>query len=88
MQQRITDFITYVSNLRDHDGEEVDQIVDEEEAVAGATREQLQELREQTKDIFKNLYWTRIISVQTYDPDDQKSWPIAPDLSDEHDILF
>ena len=88
MQKRITDFITYVSGLGENDGEEADQIVDEEAEVAGATREQLKELREQTKDIFKNLYWTRIISVQTYDPDDQKSWPIAPDLSDEHDILF
>jgi hypothetical protein len=39
-------------------------------------------------DIFKNLFWTRIITVQTYEPDEVKSWPIAPDLSNEYDILF
>jgi hypothetical protein len=38
--------------------------------------------------IFKNLFWTRIITVQTYEPDEKKYWPIAPDLSDEYDILF
>ena len=75
MQKRITDFITYVSGLRDHDGEEADQIVDEEAEVAGATREQLKELREQTKEIFTNLYWTRpallivrIVGLNTDDP--------------------
>ena len=39
------------------------QLLEQAEAVDWATDEQLQELREQTEDIFKGKYWTRIISI-------------------------
>ena len=39
-------------------------------------------------EIFKNQNWTRVISLDHYQPDEPKSWPIAPDLADEYDTLF
>ena len=36
-----------------------------------ATVEQLHELREQTTAIYKNLYWTRLISLQLYRPEEK-----------------
>ena len=48
----------------------------------------LEELREQTLDNFKNLYWTRIITVQNHDPSKDMKWPVGPDLANEHDVLF
>ena len=53
-----------------------------------ATVEQLRELREQTEVIYKNLYWTRVISLQQYRPEEKRSWPVAPDLAEEYDVLF
>ena len=88
MQKRITDFITYVAGLRGQADEEEEQAEDDEQIVDRATEEQLLELREQTKEIFKNLFWTRVVAVHDYQAESQKSWPIAPDLSDEHDHMF
>ena len=34
------------------------------------------------------MYWTRVISVQPYRPDDPRSWPLGPDLAEEFDVLF
>ena len=45
-------------------------------------------LREQTKEIYKGLSWTRIVSLQHYDTDTQRKWPIGTDISEEHDVLF
>lgn len=53
-----------------------------------ATQLKLEELREQSLVIFKNLYWTRILTLQAYDPGAEKSWPIGPDLCDEYDFMF
>ena len=88
MQQRITQFITLIRGGNQHDQEEDDQVDDEEEEADRATEEQLQELREQTEVIYKNLYWTRVISVQQYRPEEKRSWPVAPDLAEEYDVLF
>lgn len=88
MQQRITEFITYIRGGPEQNGEESSQIADEEAEIARATQLKLEELREQTLIIFKNLYWTRIITIRTYDPRAEKSWPIGPDLSNEYDVLF
>ena len=88
MQKRITDFITYVAGIRGQADEEEEQAEDDEQIVDRATEEQLLELREQTKEIFKNLFWTRVVAVHDYQAESQKSWPIAPDLSDEHDHMF
>lgn len=49
---------------------------------------QLEELRQSTMDAYKNLYWTRIIALDHFQPDEQKRWPMAPDLADEYDVLF
>jgi len=88
MQQRITQFITLLRGGGQHDQEEDDQVLDEEEEADRATEEQLQELREQTEAIYKNLYWTRVISLQQYRSDEKRSWPVAPDLAEEYDVLF
>ena len=88
MQQRITQFITLLRGRGQNDQEEDDQVLDEEEEADRATEEQLQELREQTEAIYKNLYWTRVISLQQYRSDEKRSWPVAPDLAEEYDILF
>ena len=39
-------------------------------------------------DFFKNLFWTRIIDLDHHRADENKSWPIAPDVADAHDALF
>ena len=88
MQKRITDFITYVAGLRGQEDDGEDQAEDNEQIVDRATEEQLLELREQTKEIFKNFFWTRVVAVHDHQPESLKSWPIAPDLSDEHDHMF
>ena len=53
-----------------------------------ATDEQLTELRSQTLDIYKNLYWTRVISLDQQQIDAAYKWPLGPDLADAHDELF
>ena len=63
MQQRITQFISYIRGGVERNVEEAGEITDEEAEVARATQLKLEELREQTLDNFKNLYWTRIITV-------------------------
>ena len=88
MQQRITQFVTFVRGRGGHDHEEDEQAADDEEEMDRATEEQLRELREQTEDIYKNLYWTRVISLQQYRPEDKRSWPVASDLAEEYDVLF
>ena len=88
MQTRITQFITYIRGGGDNNGGEAADLTDADAEVARATQIKLEELREQTFIIFKNLYWTRIISVQTYDHREDTKWPIAPDLCDEYDVLF
>ena len=88
MQRRITDFITYVAGLRGNDDDGQEEVANEEEEVDRATDGQLTELREQTEEIFKHLFWTRVVAVHDYQVDTQKSWPIAPDLSDEYDHMF
>ena len=88
MQQRITQFITFIREGGGHDQDEDEQASDDEEEMDRATVEQLRELREQTEVIYKNLYWTRVISLQQYRPEDKRSWPVAPDLAEEYDVLF
>ena len=88
MQRRITDFITYVVGLRGHDDDGQINAANEEKEVDRATDDQLAELRDQTEEIFKHLFWTRIMAVHDYKVDAPKSWPIAPDLSDEYDQMF
>ncbi len=38
----------------------------------------------QTKiDSYKNLYWTRVISVDSFDSDDDKKWHMSFDIANE-----
>ena len=46
MQQRITEFVTYIRGRGGHDHEEDEEASDEEEEMDRATEEQLLELRE------------------------------------------
>jgi len=32
---------------------------------------------------FKNLYWTRVISVENFDLDDEKKWQMGYDIANE-----
>ena len=77
-----------MTGRRDQDENGQDQAIDDEEEVDQATEEQLAELRETTTETFKNLSWTRLVTVHDYAADTLKSWPIAPDLSDEYDHMF
>ena len=63
MQKRITEFITYIRGGGERNGNEAGDLTDEEAEVARATQVKLEELREQTLINFKNLYWTRMITV-------------------------
>ena len=70
MLRRITEL--WPNLLRGNAGQqEGDQQIQEEDADADrATDEQLAQLREQTMDIYKNLYWTRIISLEGHRPEE------------------
>ena len=39
-------------------------------------------------DIYKNEYWSRVITVDTHNPDESRRWPLALDLSEQHEIIF
>ena len=88
MYRRLTQLWPDLLGQPDNADEETDQIAEEEAEVDKATDEQLVGLRDQTLSIYKNLSWTRIISLHDYNMDDQKSWPIGPDLSDEFDFMI
>ena len=34
------------------------------------------------------MFWSRVVAVHDYKSESRKSWPIAPDLSDEHEHMF
>ena len=36
---------------------------------------------------FENLYWSRVISMQTYDYGENSRWPMKPDIDEERDRL-
>ena len=88
MQRRLTQLFPNLLGRfgQQNDGE--DQAPEENDAVDRATEEQLQELREQTEDIFKGKFWTRIVCLNDALPEEKKAWPIAPDLADEYDTMF
>ena len=32
---------------------------------------------------FKNLYWTRLMSIEDFEDDKDRKWPIGPDVVEE-----
>ena len=88
MQRRLTQLFPFLLGRQEQENEENVQVHEEVEAVDRATDEQLQELREQTKEIFKGKSWTRIVCLNDALPEEKKAWPIAPDLADEYDTMF
>ena len=88
MQRRITQMFTDLFPRNRHDHEVDMEASDDSSELNRAMEEQLLELREQTEIVFKNLYWTRVVSVEHYQADELKSWPMAPDLAEEYDALF
>ena len=39
-------------------------------------------------EIYENLHWTRVISLEQQQIDASYRWPLGPDLADAHDELF
>ena len=39
-------------------------------------------------EIYENLHWTRVISLDQQQIDASYRWPLGPDLSNAHDELF
>ena len=66
MQRRITQMFKDLFPRNNHDHEVDMDAPDDSSDGDGAMEEQLEELKEQTKKIYKNLYWTRVISLQHY----------------------
>ena len=46
-----------------------------------------EEAKGDTKQDFKNLYWTRMISLQTWDPEGFKRWPMKEDIKEAMENL-
>ena len=88
MLRRITQLWPNLLRGNQNDQEEADQILDEQDSPDEATDDQLKALKEQTLDIYKNEYWSRVITVDTHNPDESRRWPLAPDLSEQHEIMF
>ena len=68
--------------------DEANQLLNDEDSPNKATGPQLKDLSEQTKQLYKNEYWSRVVAVDSHDPQESKRWSIAPDLYKEHEVLF
>ena len=55
-------------NRQNNDGKDGEDEDDSE----NVNPDQLEELRQSTMNAYKNLYWTRIIALDHYRPDEQK----------------
>ena len=88
MFRRITELWPNLLQGNRNDQAEANQILEDEDGPNEATQEQLQELRAQTFENYKNEYWSRVVSVDTHQPDQTQRWPLADDIAEQHDILF
>ena len=48
----------------------------------------MQELQQQNRELYKNDYWSRVVVVDSYDPEESYRWRLAEDLSKEQEALF
>ena len=79
------------SNLFRHNRREQqqdEQLSQSSEEAQRAWQGQLSELRQSTCDRYRNDRWTRLIALEHHRPEDERSWPIGPDLADEFDFFF
>ena len=53
-----------------------------------ATPEMLARNRDDNLNLYNGQYWTRVISLDQFDPEQPKMIPVGPDLSNEQDTLF
>ena len=44
--------------------------------------------RDDNLNLYNGQYWTRVISLDHFDPEQSKMIPVGPDLSNEQDTLF
>ena len=88
MLRRITEMWPNLLGRQQNQLDLEDNVEADEKDVDQATEEQLAELRAQTLDIYKNLYWTRVISIHNQQIDAVYRWPVGPDIADAHDELF
>ena len=48
---------------------------------------QLEDDSENTRLKYKNLYWSRLVSLQQYQPGEHNRWPMAPDVEEEQEAF-
>ena len=88
MLRRITQLWPNLLQGNRNDQQEANQILEGEDSPNEATHEQLEELQLQTKENYKNEYWSRVISVDMHRPEEVQRWPLADDLTEQHNILY
>ena len=88
MLRRITEIWPNLLRGIRNDQEEANQLGHDEDSQDEATGEQLRTLQEQTKEIYKNEFWSRLVVVDSHQPDESQRWRVADDLSKEHELLF
>jgi len=88
MLRRITELWPNLLRGNRDDRDEANQLLRDEDSPDEATDQQLKDLEELTKQLHKNEYWSRIVAVDSHNPEESQRWSLAPDLSKEHDILF
>ena len=73
MQKKITDVLANLLRPRREED-------DEDRQALLQTQREAQELEEATIDSFKNLKWTRVISMQGWEPTSTRVWDLGPDI--------
>ena len=73
MQRKITDILANILRPRQPGDDE------ERHALLQSQRE-MQQLEESTIEAFKNLKWTRVISMQDWEPNSTRVWDLGPDI--------
>jgi len=61
---------------------------DEAEQAPLIDEDQMKELEESTLKVFKNLYWTRLIVMEDFLPEQQERYELGPDVAAVVDEMF
>ena len=88
MLRRITELWPNLLRGNQEEREEVNQILADEDSPDEVTDQQMQELLQQNRELYKNDYWSRVVAADTHDPGESHRWRLAEDLSKEQEVLF
>ena len=88
MQQLITDVFANLRRRRQGVENSVEQAERRREEANQDSQRELAELRVSTCEAFKNQRWSRVVALEHHQADDNRDWPIGPDLADEFDFFF